>query len=283
MEDAGIYQIKAANRVGATSKKGTLAIVTEPPTFPTPMKDVTTTLGSTETLEAVVAGTPRPEVVWLRNGEEVKKSKRVLFEEEPCLEGGFRYKVSFRDIVMKDFGTMELKATNMVGEESTSAIFQIVQIEPTVQVEFPKMQERKEGAELVLTAKIDGSPPPTAIWLLEGEEVKADGERVIITEEEADDGVGIVTTLRITKVSDEDNGKYTLLVQNTAGECKADTMLDVLGKPKPPRIIKEIEPAELTIPGKKDLRLTCKISGFPAPTIKWFRDGNEIKVHMLID
>ena len=40
----------------------------------------------------------------------------------------------------------------------------------------------------------------------------------------------------------------------------------------------EIDPAELTIPGKKDLRLKCKIAGFPPPAIKWFRDGNEIKV-----
>lgn len=103
-EDAGVYEIKAANRVGATSARGTLAIVTEPPTFPTPLNAVTTTLGATETLECVVAGTPRPEVVWLRDGQEVKKGKRVLFEEEPCLEGGFKYKVSFRDIVMKDFG-----------------------------------------------------------------------------------------------------------------------------------------------------------------------------------
>ena len=78
----------------------------------------------------------------------------------------------------------------MVGEESTSAVFQIVQIEPTVTAEFPKMQERKEGQELILTAKFDGSPPPTAVWLLEGEEIKADGERVIITEEESEDGKG---------------------------------------------------------------------------------------------
>ena len=56
----------------------------------------------------------------------------------------------------------------MVGEESTTAVFQIIQITPTVTAEFPKMQERKEGQELVLTAKFDGSPPPTAIWLLEG-------------------------------------------------------------------------------------------------------------------
>ena len=55
-------------------------------------------------------------------------------------------------------------------------------------------------------------------------------------------------------------------------------MLDVVGKPKPPRVVMEIDPKEMTIPGKKDIRLKCKIAGFPAPTIKWYRDGNEIKV-----
>ena len=166
----------------------------------------------------------------------------------------------------------------MVGESVSPCIFQIIQIKPTIIGDFPKMQECKEGAEFVLTAKIDGSPPPTAIWLLEGEEIKADGTRIIITQEEADDGSGIICTLRITKTSDEDNGKYTLLVKNTAGETKLDTMLDVMGKPKAPKVICEIDPKDITIPGKKDLRLKAKISGFPAPTISWLRDGNEIKV-----
>ena len=83
----------------------------------------------------------------------------------------------------------------------------------------------------------------------------------------------MLTTLRITKVSDEDNGKYTLLIKNTAGETKADTMLDVMGKPKPPRIIKEIDPPELTLPGKKDLRLQCKkghpVKYYPANSQKF--------------
>ena len=166
----------------------------------------------------------------------------------------------------------------MVGEETNSCVFQIVQVAPTIKADFPKMQERKEGAEFVLTASLDGSPPPTAVWLLEGEPIVADGERIIITEEESEDGMGMVTTLRITKVGDEDNGKYTLLVKNTAGEEKVDTLLDVMGKPKPPKVVKEIEPKEITIPGRKKLHLQCKIAGFPAPTIKWYRDGNEIKV-----
>ena len=70
--------------------------------------DITTTLGSAETFETIVAGTPRPEVVWLRDGKELKKSKRTLFEEEPNPEGGFKYRVSFADIVLKDFGTVSV-------------------------------------------------------------------------------------------------------------------------------------------------------------------------------
>lgn len=44
------------------------------------------------------------------------------------------------------------------------------------------------------------------------------------------------------------------------------------------RVVKELEPKELTIPGKTDLKLQCKITGYPMPKIKWMRDGNEIKV-----
>jgi len=44
-------------------------------------------------------------------------------------------------------------------------------------------------------------------------------------------------------------------------------------------VVKELEPKELTVPGKKELKLQCKIVGQPMPDIKWLRDGNEIKVN----
>ena len=60
-----------------------------------------------------MAGTPRPEVVWLRDGAELKKSKRTLFEEEICAEGGFRYKLTFGAIVLKDFGKVSVHYGSM--------------------------------------------------------------------------------------------------------------------------------------------------------------------------
>jgi serine/threonine protein kinase len=277
LEDAGTYELSATNRVGHTEMRARLVVVTEEPSFPKPLQDITTKLGSTATFECCVAGVPKPAVEWYQGDKALTKGKRRLFEEEATNEGTI-YKMTVRDIIMKDFGDIILKASNMVGDGVSPCIFQIIQVKPTIVADFPKMQEVKEGGMFELSAKIDGSPPPTAVWLCEGEEIKADGERVIITQEEAEDGSGIICTLKITKCGDEDNGRYCLLVKNTAGDAKLETMLDVMGKPKPPKVVAEIEPKEITIPGKKDLRLKAKIAGFPMPTITWLRDGNEIKV-----
>ena len=105
LEDGGDYEVLASNRIGESVMAGKLSIVTEAPSFPTPLADVTTTLGSTESFSAVVAGTPKPEVGWERDGKELKKGKRVLLEEE-LVPGGVMYKATVRDIVMKDFGTV---------------------------------------------------------------------------------------------------------------------------------------------------------------------------------
>ena len=46
---------------------------------------------------------PRPEVAWSRGEKELKKGKRLLFEEEE-VEGGVKYKMTVADITQKDFG-----------------------------------------------------------------------------------------------------------------------------------------------------------------------------------
>ena len=51
MEDGGTYRLKATNRVGTTEETGTLAIVTEEPSFPKTLESVTTKLGCTESFE----------------------------------------------------------------------------------------------------------------------------------------------------------------------------------------------------------------------------------------
>jgi hypothetical protein len=59
-----------------------------------------------------VAGVPKPEVQWSRDDKELKKGKRILFEEERLPEG-IKYKMTIRDIVMKDFGKVRKPFTSL--------------------------------------------------------------------------------------------------------------------------------------------------------------------------
>ena len=103
LEDAGLYELSCANRVGHLEKQGSLAVITEEPSFPKPLADITTTLGSTATFVACVAGVPRPTVEWYQGDKVLTKGKRRLLEEELTNEGTI-YKMTVRDIIMKDFG-----------------------------------------------------------------------------------------------------------------------------------------------------------------------------------
>ena len=96
-------QVIAKNRVGETNMDTRLEVVTEEPGFLAPLKDCQTKLGNTETFECVVKGVPKPEVTWSRGDKELKKGKRLLFEEEE-VDGGVKYKMTVADITQKDFG-----------------------------------------------------------------------------------------------------------------------------------------------------------------------------------
>ena len=87
MEDGGDFVVMAENRIGKSEMIGTLTVVTEPPKFPQPLKDTNVKLGSTQVFEVVVAGTPKPEVQWMKGDKELKKGKRTLLEEE-AVDGG---------------------------------------------------------------------------------------------------------------------------------------------------------------------------------------------------
>lgn len=107
LEDAGSYELCCTNRVGHSEARAKLLVITEEPSFPKPLADITTTLGSTAIFEAVVAGVPRPTVEWFQGDKPLQKGKRRLFEEELTNEGTV-YKMTVRDIIMKDFGDVSV-------------------------------------------------------------------------------------------------------------------------------------------------------------------------------
>lgn len=104
LDDTGTFRVLASNRVGKKEMEAAFFVVTEKPGFGVPLKDVTTKIGATETFEVVVTGVPKPEVAWFKGDKELKKGKRIFFEEEEVAHSGMKYKMTIKDIDMKDFG-----------------------------------------------------------------------------------------------------------------------------------------------------------------------------------
>lgn len=105
LADAGRFQVQASNRVGKSEAIGNLIVVTEPPRFPQPLEDaVQARLGTTEVFVVRVTGVPKPEVCWMKGDKELKKSKRMLLEEEPLDDNVTQYRLTIKDVEMKDFG-----------------------------------------------------------------------------------------------------------------------------------------------------------------------------------
>ncbi len=122
LEDAGTYELSCANRVGHTESRARLLVITEEPSFPRPLADITTTLGATATFVACVAGVPKPTVEWYQGEQPLQKGKRRMFEEEVTAEGTI-YKMTVRDIVMKDFGDVSWLFNIFIIEPLSQKIF----------------------------------------------------------------------------------------------------------------------------------------------------------------
>lgn len=73
-EDAGVYTVNAVNKLGDSSDKATVDVEPKPqkPTFVAQLQDTQGIEGFPVKMEVKTVGHPKPEVCWLRNGEEIK-------------------------------------------------------------------------------------------------------------------------------------------------------------------------------------------------------------------
>ncbi|KAI8485777.1 hypothetical protein Bbelb_364870 [Branchiostoma belcheri] len=127
-------------------------------------------------------------------------------------------------------------------------------------VEKPKAMSVEEGQDVEFTCKVMASPTPQITWY-QGNRVLKSGGRLKVTTEES--GQVYVTSLKIKKVATKDSGKILLVASNDFGEARAMISLQLVTMQKE----EKGETAEFD----------CKVVGEPRPTLKWFRDNQELE------
>lgn len=147
------------------------------------------------------------------------------------------------------------------------------------------------GNMVSLLCVADGTPTPTVSWLKEGETLfPAPNLRFL----------NLNMSVQIPQAHVNNTGRYTCVVNNTAGQASRHFNLKVLGEENhtlaflfiaekwrvyflifcistdPPRINGSDVVTEVSVIVNNALELQCEASGIPRPSLTWLKDGRPL-------
>ncbi|XP_070292803.1 neural cell adhesion molecule 1 [Salvelinus sp. IW2-2015] len=176
-------------------------------------------------------------------------------------------------------GTYKCLATN--GDQSAEATVNVKFYQRIIFKNAPSPHEFNEGDNANIICDVISSPPPTIIWKhkgakiqMEKDEIPFEGIRIPCFVENLasvllesgdkysfnEDG----SEMTIMEVAKLDEGEYTCIAKNKAGESEQEVSLRVFVKPKITFLLNQS-----TSEMEEQVTLTCEASGDPTPTINW--------------
>ena len=128
----------------------------------------------------------------------------------------------------------------------------------------PVDQKTLKDKEAKFECIIKSNPKPNIIWLMNDKEITAkDGIRV---EKDANKDKYSIIIPKVTTVAN-----FTVKASNEFGSIEKTCQLDVLEGPK---VLNKLE--NVAVNEGEQAKYVIKLSGKPKPSVKWFRDEEEI-------
>ncbi|KAM5191920.1 netrin receptor DCC [Mantella aurantiaca] len=261
--DEGSYQCEASlDGVGAIISRTAKVLVAGPLRFLSQTESVTSFLGDTALLKCEIVGEPMPTVHWQKNQEDlvlIPGDTRVLILPSGTLQ--------ISRLQSGDAGLYRCLAKNP-GSSRTGNEAEIRLLSESglhrqqVFLQRPSNVAVVEGQDAVLECAVSGYPTPTVFWM--------HGEELIVTRTQKYWLLG-GSNLLISNVTESDVGSYTCVVIYKNENSTAAAELSVL---VPPRFLNH--PANLYAYESMDIEFECAVTGKPAPTIKWIKNGEVV-------
>ncbi|XP_007935886.1 hemicentin-1 [Orycteropus afer afer] len=258
VSDSATYTCHVTN-VAGTAEKSFHVDIYVPPMIE---GDLTTPLSKqvivahSLTLECKAVGNPPPVLTWLKDGVPVKASDNIRIEA-----GG--KKLEIVNALEVDQGQYICVATSVAGEK---------EIKYEVDVLVPPAIEGGDETSyfivminnlLELDCHVTGSPPPTIMWLKDGQPVdERTGFKILLNGHK----------LVISQAQVSDTGLYRCVATNTAGVHKKEFEVTV----HVPPTIKSSGLPERAVVKYKPITLQCIANGIPNPSITWLKDGQPV-------
>ncbi|XP_013132096.1 neural cell adhesion molecule 1a isoform X16 [Oreochromis niloticus] len=204
-----------------------------------------------------VVSSPPPTIIWKHKGSKIQPAKDVRFK---IMDNGH---LQIRSIKKTDEGTYTCEARVMArGEIDFKTMKVIVNVLPTIRVRHPGVNATADvGKSALLACDADGFPEPTVTWAHNGV-VLEDSDKYNLNEDGSE--------LLIKHVTKVDEGDYTCIAKNKAGEKTEEVSLSVFVQPNITYLSNQTA-SEFD----DQVILTCQASGDPTPTISW-SFGNKV-------
>ena len=264
-DDEGTYRIQVENTLGTCEANVQVTTVDNVSIRPL-TQSINTDLKQHETftLEYVVDGRPRPEMIFMKDGKEIKPSEKIqiTFDETTNV---FRLVVT--DVGQQDQGSYSLLIKNKLGKQESEPIKINVTAPITIKTGLPESIDAVLGEQTTLSVEASGIPQPKVTWLFNGQPLKSSTKHKIETSKENSN----LTTLTITKLDTSDTGRYTAVIDNGLETIETQSALTVHAKPK---LESKLEP-NLTFNIGEQAQIPIRLSG-ENNTITWFKDSQPV-------
>uniref|UniRef100_A0AAY4AU35 Brother of CDO n=1 Tax=Denticeps clupeoides TaxID=299321 RepID=A0AAY4AU35_9TELE len=214
-EDEGPYKCAAYNPVTQETKNSTSAdrlrirrstaeaarII-----YPPDSRSIMVTKGQRLVLECVASGIPTPQVIWAKDGLDLRfhNNTRFLLSNlliDTASEG--------------DSGIYVCQADNGIGSPSSAMVQYDVQVfePPQVRLEM-QQQEVVWGDTVRFTCQVRGKPTPSLMWYHNAQPLRGSPRHRLQGR-----------TLRVSNVGPQDNGMYQCMAENGVGSSQASARL----------------------------------------------------------
>ncbi|KAB0376659.1 hypothetical protein FD755_011103 [Muntiacus reevesi] len=239
--DEGVYTCVARNYLGAAaSRNASLEVAVLRDDFRQSPGNAVVAVGEPAVMECVPP----------RGHPELKEEEGRI-----TIRGG---KLMMSHTFKSDAGMYVCVASNMAGERESGAAKLVVLERPSF-LSRPVNQVVLAGAPVDFPCEVQGDPPPHLRWR------KEDGELPTGRYEIQNDH-----SLRIGRVSAEDQGTYTCVAENSVGRAEASGSLIVH---VPPQLV--TQPQDQVVAPGDSVAFQCETKGNPPPAIFWQKEGSQ--------
>uniref|UniRef100_A0A663M826 Hemicentin 1 n=1 Tax=Athene cunicularia TaxID=194338 RepID=A0A663M826_ATHCN len=236
-EDAGRYMCVAVNEAGEDSIHYDVRVLLPPSISGADgdlPEEVTVLVNKVAVMDCVASGSPSPSITWQKDGH-------LLFS---FISKSGSCGILFPDAVI-DTANVCVSA-----------------VPPRVVGTNPENLTVVVNNFISLTCEVTGFPPPDLSWLKNGKPISSNTNIFIVPG---------ARTLQIPRAKLPDDGEYTCVARNQAGESQKKSFLTVLVPPS----IKDHSGTSLTVLNVRvgtPVILECESNAIPPPVITWYKN-----------